>query len=422
MDRLWTRYARYMKAAPHLVLEWVDAPTGARGWLVLNSLRGGAAGGGTRMRAGLGRDEVTWLAKGMELKFAFSGPQIGGGKSGIDFDASDPRRREVLSRWFQAIRPLLQEVYGTGGDVNVDEHRDVSPLCAEIGLAHPQQGIVRGHFRRGAPSESDEAVDRANRTLRTGLGLPVSNPDLAVPGADLCVSDLITGYGVARAAARALAGADAGRPGCLEGVRVMVEGFGNVGGPAALYLARMGAKIVAVTDARAGIAPPGGLDAPAVEALLRARDRRELPDHPHRVEGPAREACYSVGADLFVPAAVSASVDPERQEQLEAAGVTTVVCGANHPFVEAALGATTNQRAADARFAVVADVVGSLGMARAFGYLMAEAASPTAEDVFAAVRDTMDETVDLLRARHGGVGPGLLAQALSLGLDRIGFD
>ena len=54
------------------LMEWTDAPTGARGWLVLNSLRGGAAGGGTRMRKGLGPDEVTWLAKGMELKFAFS--------------------------------------------------------------------------------------------------------------------------------------------------------------------------------------------------------------------------------------------------------------------------------------------------------------------------------------------------------------
>ncbi len=422
MDTLWTRYARYMKAAPHLVVEWVDGPTGARGWLVLNSLRGGAAGGGTRMRAGLGRDEVTWLAKGMELKFAFSGPQIGGGKSGIDFDASDPRRREVLARWFRAIRPLLQEVYGTGGDVNVDEHRDVSPLCAEIGLAHPQQGIVRGHFRKAGQTDSEASVARANRSLGTGLGLPVADPALAVPGSGLCVSDLITGYGVARAAARTLAGDQAGRPGCLEGERVIVEGFGNVGGPAALYLARMGARIAAVTDARSGLAPPEGLDAEAVATLLQARDRRELPPHPHRVEGPAREACYSAPADLFVPAAVSASVDPERQEQLEAAGVTTVVCGANHPFVEAALGDTTNQRAADARFAIVADVVGSLGMARAFGYLMAEASAPRAEDIFAAVRDTMDETVDLLRVRHGGVGPGLLAEALSLGLDRIGFD
>ncbi len=45
---------------------------------------------------GLTRDEVTFLAKAMELKFAFAGPPIGGAKSGIDFDPADPRKKEVL--------------------------------------------------------------------------------------------------------------------------------------------------------------------------------------------------------------------------------------------------------------------------------------------------------------------------------------
>ncbi|HSM05984.1 MAG TPA: Glu/Leu/Phe/Val dehydrogenase dimerization domain-containing protein [Longimicrobiales bacterium] len=411
-----------MRAVPYLVLDWTDEATGARGWLVLNSLRGGAAGGGTRMRAGLGLDEVTWLAKGMELKFAFSGPPIGGGKSGIDFDPSDPRRREVLTRWFRAIRPMLLEVYGTGGDVNVDEQRDVSPLCREMGLVHPQQGIVNGHFRAAAAGGTPRSVEEANRSLGKGLGLRVSDPALDVSGANLSVSDLITGYGVARAAARGLAGTRAGEAGCLDGVRVIVEGFGNVGGPAALYLARMGARIVAITDARAGIAPPGGLDAAELEDLLRARDRRDIPPHPHRVEGPAREDCYSVAADLFVPAAVSASVDANRLTQLEAAGVRTIVCGANHPLREAALGDTTNQQDADTRFAILADVVGSMGMARAFHHLMVGGPTPRAEEVFEAVRDTMDETIDQLLVRHAGLGPGLLAQTLAVGLDRIDFD
>jgi glutamate dehydrogenase/leucine dehydrogenase len=65
--------------------------TGARAWLVINSLRGGAAGGGTRMRLGLDPREVIYLAKAMELKFSISGPPIGGAKTGIDFDPLDPR-------------------------------------------------------------------------------------------------------------------------------------------------------------------------------------------------------------------------------------------------------------------------------------------------------------------------------------------
>ena len=95
---VWHRYARYLATPPATAVEWNDAETGARGWLALNSLRGGAAGGGTRMRAGLSRDEVVYLAKVMEFKFAFSGPPIGGAKSGIDFDPADPRKEEVLGR------------------------------------------------------------------------------------------------------------------------------------------------------------------------------------------------------------------------------------------------------------------------------------------------------------------------------------
>jgi len=77
---------------PEIVFNWNDVETGAEGWAVINSLKGGAAGGGTRMRKGLDRDEVVSLAKTMEIKFSVSGPQIGGGKSGINFDPSDPRR------------------------------------------------------------------------------------------------------------------------------------------------------------------------------------------------------------------------------------------------------------------------------------------------------------------------------------------
>jgi len=105
-------------AAPEIVFEWIDQESEARGWVVINSLRGGAAGGGTRMRKGLNKHEVTSLAKTMEIKFTISGPQIGGAKSGIDFDPLDPKKKEVLKRWYAAITPLLKSYYGTGGDLN----------------------------------------------------------------------------------------------------------------------------------------------------------------------------------------------------------------------------------------------------------------------------------------------------------------
>jgi len=90
---------RYESRNPEIVFEWHDSETEARGWVVINSLRGGAAGGGTRMHPRLDKREVESLAKTMEIKFTVSGPQIGGAKSGICFDPSDPRKEGVLRRW-----------------------------------------------------------------------------------------------------------------------------------------------------------------------------------------------------------------------------------------------------------------------------------------------------------------------------------
>ena len=80
----WQRYAQFIRTPPELSVAWHDNETGARAWLVINSLRGGAAGGGTRMRLGLDPREVIYLAKAMELKFSICGPPIGGAKNGID--------------------------------------------------------------------------------------------------------------------------------------------------------------------------------------------------------------------------------------------------------------------------------------------------------------------------------------------------
>ena len=94
-----------------VVFEWSDKETNAKGWMVINSLRGGAAAGGTRMRVGVDKEEVISLAKTMEIKFTVAGPAIGGGKSGINFDPKDPRKKEVLKRWYNAARPLLKTYF-----------------------------------------------------------------------------------------------------------------------------------------------------------------------------------------------------------------------------------------------------------------------------------------------------------------------
>ena len=89
---------KYENKSPEIVFHWNDSETEAEGWTVINSLRGGAAGGGTRMRKGLDRNEVLSLAKTMEVKFTVSGPAIGGAKSGINFDPQDTRKNGVIKR------------------------------------------------------------------------------------------------------------------------------------------------------------------------------------------------------------------------------------------------------------------------------------------------------------------------------------
>ena len=361
------------------------------------------------MRAGLTRQEVVYLAKTMELKFTFSGPAIGGAKSGIDFDPTDPRREGVLHRWFHAVAPLLHHYYGTGGDLNVDEMRDVIPACARIGLSHPQEGVARGHLRPTA-----EALPSILASLDHGVKAPVTDA-FGIADMPLPVADLITGYGLAQSVLRLyeLRGRE------VAGARVVVEGFGAVGGPCALYLARAGMRVVAIADREKTLVAPEGMDAAEVEALLRAREDKLLPAGDERCQwGRAADTLTEIGADIFVAAAASGTLDDAALERLGQQGVEVIACGANQPFREAELGATAVQRGADARFIVIPDVIANCGMARAFSYLMENTALGETAPIFHAVDETITAALREISERTGGQPTGLLAASFGYALDR----
>jgi glutamate dehydrogenase/leucine dehydrogenase len=406
---VWRRYGEYLRRPPQVVVEWNDRETEARGWLVINSLRGGAAGGGTRMRPGLTRQEVTYLAKTMELKFAYSGPDIGGGKSGIDFDPADPRRDGVLHRWFQAVSPYLHRCYGTGGDLNVDEVRDVIPCCREIGLRHPQEGIVVGHW-----NPEGAARDRILHALDVGVKAPVGG-ELGIDGLDLPVADLVTGYGLAVSIRRFFE--ETG--GTLHGRRVLVEGFGAVGAPCALYLARWGGKVAAISDREGSLVDEAGLDGPEVEALLRGRGPDKLLPRADRRWTEGHAAFDAARGEVYVAAAASGTLDDAALAGLGRRGVQVIASGANQPFREAHLGTTRVQRGADRAFAVIPDVIANCGMARAFSHLMQDGAPVAAGPIFAAVDDTITRSLREVLERTRGSSHGLLAAAFDLAMDRI---
>jgi glutamate dehydrogenase/leucine dehydrogenase len=175
---------------------------------------------------------------------------------------------------------------------------------------------------------------------------------------------------------------------------------------------------VGIVDAGSGLVSPDGLDAEAVEDLIRRRPGRVLPDHPQRVEGPERELAYRADADLFVPAAISGSVDARRLAQLARHGVRRIVCGANQPFREVRLGDTTTLQAADTEFEVMPPIIASLGMARVFYHLMCHTDPQSSDQIFEAIGEAMDGAVDAVMDRVGSSRCGITAEAVALAMER----
>ena len=384
---------RFEEKTPEIVFEWTDQPTGARGWVVINSLRGGAAGGGTRIRKGLDRREVESLAKTMEVKFTVSGPAIGGAKSGIDFDPADPRKMEVLGRWFKAVMPLLKNYYGTGGDLNVDELHEVIPITEQYGLWHPQEGVVRGHL--GA---NQGASVRIVGQLRTGVSKLVEDPQFTPVIGRYAVADMITGWGVAESIRHhyRIYG------GKVKGKRVIVQGWGNVASAAAYYLAQQGASIVGIIDRAGGLMKAEGLTAEEVKDLFLKKSGNALKSPDLLPFAEVSEKIWDMGAHVFLPCAASRLVTKDQVDRLCNAGLETIASGANVPFADHEIFYGPIAEHADERVSVIPDFIANCGMARVFAYCMQDGAALTDQAIFGDVSDTMAKALDRTHAIDQG--------------------
>jgi len=353
---------RYEEKAPEIVFEWKDPETEAIGYCVINSLRGGAAGGGTRMRKGLDRKEVESLAKTMEIKFTVSGPAIGGAKSGINFDPQDPRKKGVLERWFKVVNPLLKTYYGTGGDLNVDEINEVFPITEKNGLLHPQEGVVNGHFH------SNE-VDKAKRINQLNVGVKKIVEDAKYtpsPESKLCVADLITGFGVAESVKHfySLNNIE------LKGKKVIIQGWGNVGAAAGYYLAQDGASIVGIVDRLGGLIKQDGFSFDEIKDLFinsRGANFHSLNLIPFE---EINTSIWNINANVFIPAAASRLVTKQQVESLIHSGLEVVSCGANVPFNDNDIFFGSIMSYVDSKVSLIPDFIANCGMARVFAYLM----------------------------------------------------
>ncbi|MFN4028055.1 MAG: Glu/Leu/Phe/Val dehydrogenase dimerization domain-containing protein [Flavobacterium sp.] len=383
---------KFENKQPEIVFHWKDNETDAEGWTVINSLRGGAAGGGTRMRKGLDMNEVLSLAKTMEVKFSVSGPAIGGAKSGINFDPNDPRKKGVLQRWYKAVSPLLKSYYGTGGDLNVDEIHEVIPMTEECGVWHPQEGVFNGHFK---PTEADK-INRIGQ-LRQGVIKVIENPKFSPDVLrKYTVADMITGYGVAEAVRHYydIYGGD------VKGKKAIVQGFGNVGSAAAFYLADMGAKVVGIIDRDGGVIKEDGFSFEEIKMLFLNKDGNKLVAQNMIPFAEINDSIWKLGAEIFAPCAASRLVTKDQVDTMIASGLEVISCGANVPFADKEIFFGPIMEETDSKVSLIPDFISNCGMARVFAYFMEKKVQMTDEAIFYDISETIKKALDKAHDLH----------------------
>ena len=376
--------------APYLRLTWTDPETGRQGFLVIDRLVRGLSGGGMRVRDGCTLDEVTRLAGTMSLKNGVLGIPAGGAKCGIDCNPRDPDALPLLRRFVRAMAPLWDTYVATGEDLGVQQST-LNEVFEELGLGSSMRAALRasGDFE-GALAKARSALTRAHE------GTPLV--------------DLVGGFGVAAATAAALQ--RAGRE--VQGARVVIQGFGSMGGATARYLARRGAVVIGVADVEGLIVNQDGLQ---VERLLRARDAfgvidrgalagddRELP----------REEWVALECDVLVPAALGDAINLTNCERVRA---PLVVEAANLPTAPGA-----DARLEGMGVTVIPDFVANSATNGWAWWLALGEIGPTPDDAFGRIGDAIPrvvaEVLDMAAAEH--VSPRRAARQIARErLDRL---
>ncbi len=347
--------------APYLRLTWTDPVTGRHGFLVIDRLVRGLAGGGTRVRARCNLEEVTRLAAAMSLKNGVLGIPAGGAKCGIDSDPQDPEALHVLRRFVRAMHPLWDTYVATGEDMGVQQST-LNAIFTELGLGSSMRAALRARDDFGA------ALAQMTQVL-----------SLVHQGTPLV--DLIGGFGVAAATAAALE--RLGRD--VRGARVVIQGFGSMGGSTARYLVERGAVVIGVADVRGLVANQDGLD---IGRLLTARDqfgvidRQALADDDRELP---REEWVAMSCDVLVPAAVADAINPANCERVR---TRLVVEAANLPTAPGA-----EVRLMHRGVTIVPDFVANSATNGWAWWVALGLVGPTADEAFRRVGEVIPEVV-----------------------------
>jgi glutamate dehydrogenase (NAD(P)+) len=263
------------------------------GYRVLHNRARGPAKGGIRFDLGVTLDEVKALAAWMTWKCAVVNIPFGGSKGGVVCDPSQLSNAE-LERITRRYTSAIIETLGPDSDVpapDVNTNERVMAWVMDTYSMHMRHTVTA--VVTGKPVEMGGSLGRREAT---GRG---------------CMQ-------VTREALRKLR-----MP--IEGTRVAVQGFGNVGSVAADMMERQGMKIIAVSDKSGGVFNPKGLK--VRDLLEHVRRQRFLSDYKD-ADHLSNEDLLSLDCDVLVPAALENVINSHNAGAIKA----RIICeGANGP-------------------------------------------------------------------------------------------
>ncbi len=256
-----------------------------------NTVRGPAKGG-IRFSPNLTLEQIRLIAEMTTYKTALVGIPFGGGMSGIRIDPREHARFELNEILKEYVHILEKELdprvyipapdYGTGS-------KDMMVIYGET---HIPESVTGKPVSIGGIHGREEA---------TGRGVAVS-----------------TRLGVKTVMNKT-----------SDNIRIAIQGFGNVGSNAALFLSESGAKIVAVSDTSGGIFNSDGFD--IKELIEHKKEKKYLQEY--NAELVSGEELFELDVDVLVLAALEDAITEDNAENIKA---KIIVEGANYPITEAA--------------------------------------------------------------------------------------
>jgi glutamate dehydrogenase (NAD(P)+) len=263
------------------------------GYRVQHLLTMGPTKGGIRYSADVDLGDVTALAMFMSWKCSIMNLPFGGAKGGVRVDPTSLSKAEI-QRITRRYTSEIIEVIGPDRDIPAPDLGTDEQVMAWIMDTYSQQkGFTVPGVVTGKPVELGGSHGRREATGR---------------GVMSCALEACRHLGIP-----------------FEGARVVVQGYGEVGGTAARIARSLGARVVAVSDAKGAVLDAGGLDLARVDAWV--REHRFLEGMPG-VDHLTNRELLELPCEILVPAAV--------QNQITATNADRIACrllveGANGP-------------------------------------------------------------------------------------------